>query len=58
MENICEIISSTFYEIVCEMPAFTAPTDVVYIGGRGLRRLFWNNTNADFDDLDGVIAPT
>ena len=58
MNNICEIINSTFDTINCEMPAFSAPTDLVYVGGRGLKRLFWNDTNQDFNNLDGVVDPT
>ena len=39
------------------MPAFTAPTDAVYVGGRGLKRFFWNQTN-DVHNLEGVVEPT
>lgn len=30
----------------------------MYIGHRGLRRYFWNNTNADIGDLMGQVTPT
>jgi len=34
------------------------PTDVGYIGGRGLRRWFWNNTWSSFEDLASVEPTT
>ena len=39
------------------MPAFGAPTDVAYVGGRGLKRFFWNNTY-DIDNVEGNVEPT
>ena len=57
MDNVCDIKSSTFTEIVCEMPPFDAPTELAYIGHRGLKRYFWNNTNLGFAALDGIVQP-
>ena len=52
------IISANYYTIVCEVPAFDAPAAVAYVGSRGLRRFFWNNTEDEFEDLDGIVEPT
>ena len=54
----CKITSATFYKIVCEIAAIAVPTDIAFVGSRGLRRWFWNNTAASFADLDGLVTPT
>jgi len=58
MDHQCLITSATFFKITCKMPAIAAPTDASYIGGRGLKRMFWNNTNRGFDDLLANKTPT
>lgn len=41
------------------MPAFNAPTEVAFVGGRGLKRYFWNDTTKGIDDLiENVTATT
>jgi hypothetical protein len=58
MDHTCLITSATFFQITCRMPAFATPTDTAYIGGRGLKRLFWNQTSRGFDDLIANKVPT
>jgi hypothetical protein len=58
LDATCVVKYSDFYKIICEMPATTASSDAAFIGGRGLKRLFWNNTGKSFEELDGVVEPT
>ena len=58
MEHKCVISFVNYTKIICEMPAFAAPTDQAYSGGRGLKRQFWNNTALAFNFLEGKVKPT
>ena len=58
VDQICEVKESDFYHITCEMPPFTAFNQAAYIGTRGMKRYFWNNTYTDLSSLDGIVTPT
>jgi len=58
VDQICEVKESDFYHITCEMPPFTAFDQAAYIGTRGMKRYFWNNTYSDISRLDGHVNPT